>query len=88
MGDKLIGVYNPLSTWKQGDLPSNPVVQLVLNQNLGQKDGFSFLSPTLAGDSEVDYVIDSLKAELERAGREAKNILRKQRERMVGTPQK
>jgi hypothetical protein len=44
----LIGVHNPLSTWKQGNLPSNPVVQLLLNQNLGQKEGFPLLTSTLS----------------------------------------
>jgi|688.fasta_scaffold677390_2 hypothetical protein len=79
----LIGVHNPLSTWKQGNLPSNPVVQLLLNQNLGQKEGFPLLTSTLSSDAEIDEVVASFKVGLDHAAKNAKKMLRMQRDKMI-----
>ena len=82
----MVGVHNPLAKWKLGELPANPVVQLILNQNLGERNGFPILSSTLASDAEIDEAVAQWVSDLKRAASEAKRTLRRQHEKMIASP--
>ncbi len=75
------GVINPFQKWKKGDLPFDPIVTIALNQ-WGTKDGIVTISASLASDSEIDFAIDQLKNDLESARKEAKRVLKNQREKV------
>lgn len=76
------GVHNPFSKWKRGDHPCDPHVVLLLNELNQEKDGRIRLTPTLTSDSEIDYEINNMKKDLEYVGKEAKRVLKAQREKI------
>ena len=75
------GVFNPFQKWKKGDLPCDPTVTIALNQ-WGTNDGVVTISESLASDTEIDFAIDQLKKNLESARKEAKRVLKSQREKI------
>ena len=75
------GVFNPFQKWKKGDLPCDPTVTIALNQ-WGTNDGVVTISASLASDTEIDFAIDQLKKDLESASKEAKRVLKSQREKI------
>lgn len=77
-------VINPFKIWKKGDLPCDPHVILALSQ-WGTKDNIIIIPGTHASDSEVDFAIDRLKNDLETVRKEAKRILKSQRDKMKST---
>lgn len=75
------GILNPFSKWKKGDLPCDPFVYISLNSH-NEKDGHIILTGSLAHDDEIDYAIEKLKYDLEQARKEAKKILKHEREKI------
>ena len=80
-----VWVSNPLKNWKAGDRPHDPIVILVLSQSLGEIEGFAKLTTNLASDSEIDFEIARLKADLDSAGKEAKRILKDQKRKILNS---
>lgn len=80
-----IGIYNPLKKWKKGDFPQTVEVFLVLNQH-GKTDdqGAPIIGMGLCSDAEIDFAIDELIGDLEKARVKAKRDLCKQKEKMRG----
>ena len=79
------GVFNPLRTWKSGDLPVDPFVNIILNEYGKQDDGLISVTANLATDSEIDYAVDRLRDHLEKARGEAKRVLKAQREKILAS---
>ncbi|MDT7848121.1 hypothetical protein Q9292_00760 [Methylophilus sp. VKM B-3414] len=75
------GVLNPFHKWKKGDLPGDPTVSIVLNEYVTYEEGI-IISATLATDSEIDYAIDGLQKSLESARKEAKRMLKAQKDKI------
>ena len=75
------GVFNPFQKWKKSDLPFDPTVTVALNQ-WGTNHGVVTISASLASDTEIDFAIDQLKKDLESARKEAKRVLKSQREKI------
>ncbi len=75
-------ILNPFQKWKKGDLPCDPTVSIALKQWGTSKDGNIIISASLATDSEIDYAVDQLKKDLELARKNAKRILKSQREKI------
>lgn len=75
------GVINQFLKWKKGDLPCDPTVILALNE-WGMKDDVVTIFGTLASDAEIDFAVDQLKKHLELARKEAKRVLKFQREKI------
>ncbi len=76
------GVFNPFRDWKKGDLPCDTHVTLVVNELNPENDGRIRMTPNLATDSEIDYEIDQMKKDLESVRKEAKRVLKAQREKI------
>jgi len=76
------GIFNPFQKWKKGDLPGDPTVSIVLNEYATYEGGVISISATLATDSEIDYAIDGLQKSLESARKEAKRVLKAQKEKI------
>ena len=76
------GVFNPFQKWKKGDLPGDPTVSVVLNEYSTSEEGIVSISSTLATDSEIDYTIDELQKNLESVRKEAKRVLKAQKEKI------
>ena len=67
--------------WKKGDLPHDPAVSIVLNE-WSTINGLITISMSLASDTEIDFAIDQLKADLEVARKKAKSRIKYQREKI------
>ena len=78
---EVFSVLNPYQKWKKGDLPCDPTITIVLKQ-WGFDDDVVKISATLAADSEIDFAIDRLKNNLELVRKEAKRVLKRQREKI------
>ena len=76
------GVFNPFKTWKNGDLPGDPTVSIILNESGTSDDGVISISVTLVTDSEIDYAINELQKNLESVRKEAKRVLKLQKEKI------
>jgi hypothetical protein len=76
------GVDNLSEKWKKGDLPMNPFVRVILNEALHCINGTIGISATLATDNEIDFEIDKLHKNLELVRKEAKLVLKKQRDKI------
>lgn len=75
-------MVSPARDWKEGDLPMDPFVQLGLGTFTS--DGKDvFVTPHLMTDSEIDYEVDRLKAELEEFRRRAKSELPRMRKKIL-----
>lgn len=71
------GVIGTLDKWKQGELPGNQMVNIVLNSYSTLKDESICISPQLVNDDEIDHCINGLIHDLEKARSAAKrNIAR------------
>ena len=72
-----IGVRTIGPHLKQGDLALSPFSHLELTQYSRDGQGHVHLSPQLMTDSEVDYWVDNLIEQLEKARRKAKRDLKR-----------
>jgi hypothetical protein len=68
--------------WKKDDFPTSPFISIGLGDHV-QEQGHRLLTPQLMTDSEIDYSIDALLAELERMRVEAKAELQKRQKAML-----
>jgi len=82
---KNFAVFNPLRAWKEGDLPSDPTVTIVLNEISRNQEERIAISQELADDKEIDSAIDDLQKELETVRKEAKRVLNTQKKKL-GSP--
>lgn len=80
---RMFDVLNLMSDWKKGDLPMDPVIQIIANGIQKRKDGSVLITQSLVCDSEIDYVIDELHKELELIRSEAKRTIKKQKQKML-----
>nr|VFJ44012.1 MAG: hypothetical protein BECKDK2373C_GA0170839_100730 [Candidatus Kentron sp. DK]VFJ53473.1 MAG: hypothetical protein BECKDK2373B_GA0170837_104229 [Candidatus Kentron sp. DK] len=77
-------IYSPLNAQKKGDYPISPF--LYLSAGFYSEDqGHVLLSAQLMTDSEIDYVVDGLKEELEEFRTKAKNELKALHNKMLKT---
>ena len=76
------GVFNPFKKWKKGDLPGDPTVSIILNEYGTSDEGVISISATLVTDSEIDNAIDELQKNLESVRKEAKRVLKLQKEKI------
>ena len=78
------GVYNPFNKWKKGDPPDDPTVSLILEGTgcFTNKNGDINISATLVSDSEIDYAVEHLQKSLESVRKEAKRVLKTQRDKI------
>ena len=77
------GIINPFKKWKKGDLPRDPTVSLILKEGyFSNTDGDICVSATLASDYEIDYAVDQLQKNLESVRKEAKRVLKTQRDKI------
>lgn len=76
------GVFNPLGKWKKGDFPCDPTVTIILSEYFTTDEKVICLSATLATDSEIDFAVDVLQKSLESVRKQAKLVLKKQREKI------
>jgi hypothetical protein len=76
---EVIGI---LDGWKKGDMPSNQMVNIVLNGCPTIQDGFVAVTAQLATDNEVDYAVDNLIKDLEAARKKAKEKIKKTNEKI------
>lgn len=77
------GVFNPLRGWKKGDVPNDPTVSIILAEGyFSNSAGEICISTTLTSDSEIDYAVDQLLENLEAVRKEAKQVLKVQRNKM------
>ena len=79
------GVYNPLREWKKGDLPCNAMVNIAVQEYSTMKDREILVSANLMTDEEIDYAVDGLIQDLEKARKEAKRTLNKQNQKIQST---
>jgi len=75
-------VYNPLESWKKGDLPVDPIVEIVVENYQVRGPGRISITATLASDSEIDFAIDSLIGDLNEIRKRAKATLTAQRRKL------
>ncbi|PVZ72009.1 hypothetical protein [Pelagibaculum spongiae] len=73
-------VFNFNKDWKQGDYPTQPMVEVAVMLSGGDRVS---LSPQLANDTEVDVHIDRIIQELEQLRIQAKQILAKELKRTL-----
>jgi hypothetical protein len=77
-------MYSPGRQWKKGDLPFSPFVSIAVGTYSAEK-GEILLTAELMTDQEIDYAVESLKAELEEFRKKAKLKLTTLREKMLKT---
>jgi len=77
-------IYSPLGAWTKGDHPTSPFVHLSAG-TYSEEQGRVLLSAQLKTDSEIDYVVDELKKELEEFRTKAKKELKSLHEKMRKT---
>ena len=66
---------------KPDELPTNPIVILMLNHWTTSKGGVPEVSPHLMTDGEIDRYVNALKSDLDTVGKRAKAALKKAMER-------
>lgn len=76
------GVFNPFRKWKKGDPLGDTHITIVVNELNAEDDGRIRMTPKLATDSEIDYEIDQMKRDLESVRKEAKSVLKTQRDKI------
>ena len=75
-------LYSPYKTWKKGNLPCVPTVNVEVSAYSPLEDGAILIGHSLASDGEVDFVIDTLIKELESVRKSAKKELKSINEKM------
>lgn len=80
--DKL-AMYSPLSAWTRGDRKISPFVSLTIGAHSTTDDGHMLLTPELMTESEIDYEVNGLLAELEQFRKAAKAELSSLRLKML-----
>jgi len=70
--------------WKKGEPPFNPIIRLWLSEYSKDKEEHILLSPDLMTDSEIDYNVDRLIAQLNVVRRKAKKALLKAKQEVRG----
>lgn len=76
------GVFNPLSKWKKGDMPYDLAINIVLNGWGSVGEDLVSISALLATDTEIDFAVDQLSKDLEFVRKEAKRVLKAQKEKI------
>ena len=79
---KHFSLYSPMKDWKKGDYPVSPFVSVGLSDHVEER-GEQLLTAELMADSEIDYAVDGLVAELQTLRVKAKAELRKRQQAML-----
>ncbi len=77
-----LAMYSPLHARKEGDYPLAPFLHLSVGTH-SEEQGHILLSSQLMTDSEIDYVVDEMRQELEEFRKNAKRELKSLLDQML-----
>lgn len=77
-----IAIYSPMRAWNKGDLPTSPLVHLMVGTCSKEGDHI-LLSPQLMSGSEIDEFVSQMKAELDEFSKVAKRELQDLKRKII-----